>query len=98
MNLRDDLMKMAVHLEAGNVVDRNRVTDLLRRAAGVLPKESTRCCPCCKFNRPDVKQRRLNTAYPVDKDNYLTSCWPCHQDAVERYAEMWDEYRSVSMG
>ncbi len=52
-------------------------------------------CPCCHAHCLGVKRRRLNTAYPNDESNFLESCGPCHQDAVEHYAELWDEYYNV---
>lgn len=51
-------------------------------------------CEFCEgvVNAIDIKNRRLNTSYVNDENNFFTSCTPCYKRAYEMYEEMWDEY------
>lgn len=54
-----------------------------------------RKCPRCERVTRDVKRRRLNTAYVNEADNWHTSCGACHQDGLEHFEQMWQEYYSM---
>jgi hypothetical protein len=48
-----------------------------------------RCCGCGRIGWH--KNRRLNTAYVNDAQNWVRSCQDCYDEMWEHYAHLWSE-------
>lgn len=57
-------------------------------------KSDLTICPNCRRERKDIANRRLNTLYTNEPDNWLESCLDCYGERIDYYNERWDEYRS----
>jgi hypothetical protein len=49
-------------------------------------------CKCCGRPQLNIRERRLNTAYYNEDQNWLTSCKDCFDEVVAYYKERWDDY------
>ena len=92
---RKSLWRMASLLELYYGNQPHRTVDWLR---GHVIASALQCiCPYCKNVAPDLRVRRLNTAYEDDASNWLFSCHQCFRESFERYSEQWSEYYAMVM-
>lgn len=53
----------------------------------------TQCLLCENFTH-DVENRRTNSAYVDDKQNFIKCCLSCFDRVQDEYAERWRDYYS----
>ncbi len=72
---------------------RMRTTQAHMVSAGfnIGTEEADGCCLYCR-REGKVARRRKNTAYVDEKRNWMESCRECFQEAVEYYADLWQQY------
>lgn len=51
-----------------------------------------RCPVCRRWWLPDVRSRRMSTAYVHDPSNWTYSCTQCYLEIEEHWKEMWAQY------
>lgn len=61
---------------------------MLKLLKGFIPKK----CPVCDRYRFGVKERRQNTQYNYDPDNYVECCSKCIDRINKDWDYMWREY------
>lgn len=54
-------------------------------------------CSICRTLKFNIEKRRLNTQYIDEKQNYMTSCKNCYDEAYVYYKEMWDDFYNNCM-
>lgn len=69
------------------------VTDRIRNhlLGTLLPDDGYPVCHCCDLWHPKLANRRLNTAYVEEWQNWHFFCPDCYAEGVEYYEELWAE-------
>jgi hypothetical protein len=68
-------------------------TKLLSLAKQLVYRIFGKCEMCGRwFQYP--KQRRMNTAYHNEEDNYIDVCLDCYAEIESYWEERWNEYYS----